>query len=525
MKQKIQLSEGDLSVLEIVEDKVLFGEFIRSTNEYLEEGEQEGGWAFDGYQKNMLLDESHYLSVCTGRATGKTLVMETRIIHDAVSNKYSKTSANEILLVVQNKAQLDPIFLRFSQIFRRHPFLKHFVDRNSINFSQHEIKLLNGAMIRCRIVGSSGDANIVGMHVPCIYVDESQLIGWTAWNSLLQALNSWDENFTVWVSGVPNGLREHNVLYECDQSERKFNHHRLTRLESPRYTRDQYESDLKQYGGVDGDDFVHLVKGEHGTPAFSVFDRKLMKIENYPVVVNTMNNINLESNNGMFIDLLQTPEPPDNDLLVAAIDAGFSNDPTIITLLYRRNLMWREFARYELRRIKYPVQAKIIEWLDNAYRFNMITLDAGSSGLALGQILQEQKNNYGSRLVMVDFQGTVVIGYDEEGKEEKDRIRKFTIQQLQKWSQNDQNITFSLQDEDMINELERVGFTRDMLGQPKYFVYSPTGGQKGDDHILASLLTWVYGYYNEYFSPTKPSDKLHNYKELAKIGHNFAPLR
>ena len=107
-------------------------------------------------------------------------------------------------------------------------------------------------------------------------------------------------------------------------------------------------------------------------------------------------------------------------------------------------------------------------------------------------------------IFLVDFQGGVVTGYDEEGKEVKDRVRKFTIQTLQKWSQNDHTIVFSEQDDDMITELERVGFTRDMLGQPKYFVYSPTGGQRGDDHVLASILTWVYGYYYEFFSPDKP---------------------
>jgi hypothetical protein len=154
----------------------------------------------------------------------------------------------------------------------------------------------------------------------------------------------------------------------------------------------------------------------------------------------------------------------------------------------------------------------------------MIGIDAGSSGLALCQILQDpagdfKNKGYLKRLVPVDFQANVVTGYDEEGKEQKERIRKFTIQTLQKWSQNDQIIAFSEQDDDVISELERVGFTRDMLGQPKYFVYSPQGGQRGDDHILASLLTWVYGYYNNYFSPSRPNTK-GKYSDLAQGGWN-----
>jgi hypothetical protein len=521
MKEKISLNEGDLAVLEILDDVIAFGEFMRSTEEELDIGE---GWRFDNYQKEMLLDKTPYISVCTGRVTGKTVGLETKILHGAVSNKYEKASANEILLVVQNKAQLDPVFLRLTQFFRRHPLLRYFVDRASINFSQHEIKLLNGAMVRCRIIGSTADSNIIGLHVPCIFVDEAQVFAYIAWNSLAQCLTSWDEGYQLWVSGVPNGLREKNVLFETDQLDKRFSKHNISRLESVRYTEDQHERDLKQYGGKEGDDYLHLVLGQHGSPAFSVFDRKLLKIENYPVAISLMNNLSLEQASGNFNELLNAPNPPiDDDLIVCGIDAGFSNEPTIITILYQKNQLWREFARFELRRIKYPIQAKVIDWLDSIYGFNMITLDAGSSGLALGQMLQEleeyKHKNYSKRLIMVDFQGNVITGYDDEDKEVKERIKKFTIQTLQKWSQNDQTIIFSEQDDEVISELERVGFTRDMLGQPKYFVYSPAGGQRGDDHILASLLTWVYGYYFEYYSPEKPKTR-GKYSDLAHGGWN-----
>jgi len=352
----------------------------------------------------------------------------------------------------------------------------------------------------------------------------------------MQCLTTWDTveksgaNFNLWVSGVPNGLREKNVLFECDQLDEKFSRHNVSRLSSTRYTRDQNAFDLKQYGGENGDDYIHLVLGEHGSPAFSVFDRKMMLIEDYPVTVSIMNDITLNQHGGKFNEILNVPNVPvdienAHNLMIAGIDAGFSNDPTIITIMWRDKVtqVWREFVRVELRRIKYPIQAKIIDWLDSIYRFNMIAVDAGSSGLALCQILQDndgdfKHKNFTKRLVPVDFQANVVTGYDEDGKEIKERIRKFTIQMLQKWSQNDQIIAFSTQDDAVITELERVGFTRDMLGDPKFFVYSPAGGQKGDDHILASLLTWVYGYYYNYYSPEKP--KTGKYRDLAHGGWN-----
>jgi len=526
MKEKVSLSEGDLAVLELLDDSVLFCEFVRSQDDEIDDG---GGWHYDNYQRKMLVDSNNYISVATGRTTGKTATMEIKIIWLAIKNMYKRASANEILLVVQNKAQLEPVFLRLLQLFRRHPFLKNFVDRFSINMSSHEIRLLNGCLIRCRIVGSTADSNVIGLHVPCIFVDEGQVFNYAAWNSLMQCLTTWDDNFSLWVSGVPNGLREKNVLFECDQLDDKFSRHNVSRLSSTRYTEDQHNFDLKQYGGENGDDYVHLVLGEHGSPAFSVFDRKMMYIEDYPVDVKIMNNITLEQHSGQFNEILNVRDlPPDiqdkYDLIIAGIDAGFSNDPTIITILWREKstLVWREFTRIELRRIKYPVQAKIIDWLDTIYGFNMIAIDAGHSGLALCQILQDdggdfKNKEFSKRLIPVDFQANVVTGYDEDDKEIKDRVRKFTIQTLQKWSQNDQIICFSTQDDDVISELERVGFTRDMLGQPKFFVYSPQGGQRGEDHILASLLTWVYGYYYEYYSPDKPNAR-GKYKDLARGG-------
>jgi len=528
MKEKVVLSDEDFAVLEIIDDPVLFGEFIRSADDEIDAGK---GWHYDNYQRKMLTDIGPRISICTGRSTGKTASLETKIIWYAVANVYERASANEILFVVQNKSQLEPVFLRIVGFFRRHPLLSSFVDRFGINMSSHEIRLLNGCLIRCRIVGASADSNVIGLHVPCIFVDEGQVFSYSAWNSLMQCLTTWDDNFQLWVSGVPNGLREKNVLYEVDQIDDNFSRHNVSRLSSIRYTKQQHEHDLRQYGGEQGDDYIHLVLGEHGSPAFSVFDRKLMLIENYPVMLDVMNNTALEQYNGNFNELLRAPELGEidkkHDLLVAGVDAGFSNDPTIITVLWRdkETQVWREFLRYELRRIKYPIQAKIIDWLDNIYRFNMICIDAGHSGLALCQILQDEQGDYGhknymKRLIPVDFQANVVTGYDEDGKEQKDRVRKFTIQTLQKWSQNDQIIAFSLQDDDMISELERVGFTRDMLGQPKFFVYSPQGGQKGEDHLLASLLTWVYGFYYNYYSPEKPKGR-GKYSDLAKGGWNI----
>ena len=103
MKEKVAFNESDFAVLEILDDPILFGEFIRSADEELEEGK---GWHYDNYQRKMLIDSGHYVSIATGRTTGKTAGMETKIIQMAISNMFKRASANEILLVVQKNAIL-----------------------------------------------------------------------------------------------------------------------------------------------------------------------------------------------------------------------------------------------------------------------------------------------------------------------------------------------------------------------------------------------------------------------------------
>jgi len=701
MNPRQEYTDEDIAVLELMDDPVWFNEFIRS------DSSSRISWHFDEYQKIILLDYSPYVSLCSGRTIGKTVCIESMILHDAVSGVYEFAGENEILLVVPNKVHLDPIFQRLSNFFKSHSLLRYFVvDRFGINYSQHEIKLNKGdkrrfgTLIRCRIAGTGvGDANIIGLHQPRCYVDEcvapdteiflsdgskrtikeivenrlpvhvwsmnnkghvlqakpivnwfkkprpqrmlsiktrsgnviectanhklmtykigrlqyckagqlsidtslrvlytgkekkykyaqsypfipiemgykgnlfiqddivsiseipspeyvydievadnhnyiangvassnSQLFPYSAWQSLQQTLISQDPEAParLTISGVPNGMREKNVLYESDMLDDTFKHYRVSRLQSPRYGKREYNRDLKRYGGEEADEFTQLILGRHGAPSFSVFDRKLMRIEDYPVPVTKISDYLLKQAGGKWSDLIIAPDLSTKyKFIVAGVDAGFSNDPTIITVLALDDDVWRIITRVELRRITYPIQAKIINWLDNIYNFNMLTIDAGGPGIALGQMLYEETGEFAAkefikRLFMVDFQGSITIGFKEDDSEIRERVRRFTIQELQKWSQQDRIIAYSIRDEDMISELERVGFVRDTLGQPRYFVYSPTGGRTGDDHILASLLTWVYGYYFKYMQPAARQEKQGKYNQLAKGGWYHPPLR
>lgn len=82
LKQK--LTDEDLALLEIIEDGVLLGEFLRTTAN----GEMNRSlwpkqpFRYRPYQAMLLTDETEYISVCAGRAVGKCAHIRSRVYTD-----------------------------------------------------------------------------------------------------------------------------------------------------------------------------------------------------------------------------------------------------------------------------------------------------------------------------------------------------------------------------------------------------------------------------------------------------------
>src|SRR5688572_23303143 len=76
-----KLDEDDLALLEIIEDPVWFGEFLRSTSD----GEVDEAlhpprqWFYRDYQRQFLTDESEFILYTGGRAIGKCQPSTARI--------------------------------------------------------------------------------------------------------------------------------------------------------------------------------------------------------------------------------------------------------------------------------------------------------------------------------------------------------------------------------------------------------------------------------------------------------------
>jgi hypothetical protein len=258
---------------------------------------------------------------------------------------------------------LEPVFTGLVRTLRNNPFVQNFIEpKRGINSSSNTITLLNTAQLLCRIAGQSGTgANVVGLHTPLIILDEAGFYPWGTWQELQPVLNSWQDGYKLWVSGVPTGLRETHVLYFADEVNEMYSHHRTTAHENPRYSEDDEIRNRAQYGGEDSEDYIHFVLGRHGSPTFAVFDRRLMHITEYPTYRVSFSGIDIKDPNQMISRIAVIPPVPDNDFVIMGIDLGYT-EPTSIMIFYEKNGIIKEHARINLYKVEYPIQERLIDY-------------------------------------------------------------------------------------------------------------------------------------------------------------------
>ena len=380
MPIKKKLTEEEHALYEILRHPDWCGEFLHeldtSTDIIFE---------YTEYQKEFLCDFNPRVSICAGRAVGKTLSIIDKLVWVTL-NTFWKESA---VYTVPNRTQLEPVFLRLTNWYRKHPLLKHYTGRSGINSQSYIIKLKNGAVIDCRIAGQSGTgANVVGLHVPFIIVDEAELYSWGTWIELLPTLNTWQQGFQLIVSGVPTGVREKNVLFYVDQRDDSFSKHRISAHLNPRYTQEDEERNIKQFGGVDNENYVHLVLGKHGTPAYSLFDRARMAFDDHDVFIGTVFGQKIKSDPLYLQRLYSTlpPLPENTTNTMFGIDLGYV-DPTVIHVYFKTTAVpkWRIHARITARQVPYPTQETMIDAIDTIYHPQIIGMDEGNAGKSVVQ--------------------------------------------------------------------------------------------------------------------------------------------
>lgn len=496
VKEKLkEPSEEELMLYEIVRHPSLFGEFI----ENIDRPEYDETFEWTDYQVDFNCDFNTHVSLTCGRAVGKTEALSKMFPWAMINNIFP---GDYLVYTVPNKVHLEPVWNGLTKQFRTNSFLKNFVEpTRGINSGTNTIKLLNGTILDCRIAGTSGTGvNVIGLHSPFEIVDEGGYYPWGTWSELGPTLNTWTKGYRLIVSGVPTGLRENNVLYHADRENDSFTKHRISAHRNPRYSEEDDERNLKKYGGSDSEDYLHFVLGQHGKPVFSVFDRNLMRISNYPVFKLTLDGIKLSKNFNDYIERLSVLPSIDKEVssVLIGIDLGYT-EPTAIVIMYqdvRGNIKFH--ARVTLRKVAYPIQSQVIDWLDTKYNPSIIGVDAGNTGKSEIQRLQMEERyrskHYEERMIPIDFNSNVMLGIDSDGNDIVSRTKPFSVSVLQEYT-NSHRIVYTSTDFEMVSELERMTYTKTTSGNIVYRTLTPRGGQKGDDHHTSALLCAMLAFY------------------------------
>lgn len=490
-----KITQEDLVLYEILRNPVLFGEFLYN----IDRGNAGEDFELDIYQKELLCDFSPYVSLVAARAVGKTVSLTVLILWLMVFNVFPE---DYIVFTVPNKVHLEPVFANLTRLLRSNSLMKKFIEpKGGINNSDFSIKLLNSSVLLCRIAGTSGTgANVIGLHTPIVLLDESGYYVWQTWMELQPILNTWEPGFRMITSGVPTGIREKSVIYKNDADDDNYSKHRINAFMNPRFTDEDKKKAIETYGGEDSDDYIHFVLGEHGKPIFSLFDRATFSISPYPVYRIEIDGIKESSN---LLDLINRisilPSLPDKaSYCLFGVDLGYT-EPTAIWIMYLdRDSVMRFHAKIKLTKVSYPIQEKIIDYLDSKFSPSIIGMDKGNIGMSVIQNLMEhddyKNKKYDRRLIPIDFSSQVSLGMTSDGEEINYKTKPFLVSILQDYT-NNHKIIYSSTDMDMITELERMTYAKTQTGEIVYKTLTQRGGKRGEDHFTSALLCAVGGYY------------------------------
>lgn len=430
-----------------------------------------------------------------------SILMEDMMVYDTLNPDIRFVDGNyDQLVTTANMAQLVPVVDRFSRRITSGSIFKGL--NPEINRTKGTIDIQNASYthrIYARIAGPTGEANLIGLHVTSLYIDEAQIFPRRAYYQVLPTINTWQNEWRMILFGVPNGLTNESILWVIDQKmQGMFKIYRIPAHANPFFTKKDNEQALINFGGEESDDYQHLVLGRHGSPAFAVIPRDSMKIEQFPIYSYRFSNKEKELGY-IFADFIKTPSIDQkycSEGLVLAIDTGYT-DPSILQIIGKdSHEVWRTLVRYRLTRIPFPEQARIIDFLDRFYDFSFIGIDFGSGGggTAIAQALQDEKQferakQYQRKITGVLFNESLKIGEDPEGKPYTYAMKEFAGNQLSKMVAEKQ-LVFSELDAEGINQLERVAFQRRHDGTLQFFVVSEQG-RSDDDHIFASYIVFV----------------------------------
>lgn len=491
------MTEEEWALAEILKNPVMFREFMNIENADWQELEShERAWTSCTHQ---------YLAMCCGRGVRKTTTM-IEMLYYWMINKMHIPGDPGLLVFVPGQAHKNAVFPRVRSACLEHWLISKFV--SGINVQDGKIEFTNGFTFILRIAGAEGkETNVTAIHTARIWVDEAQDFPWRAWQSLDNILKFDIPWHMLWVSGVPNGERRENVLYQTDIEDDKYISFNIAQTMMSWWNADLEYQRKKRYNALqeDSEDYKHYVLGQHGVPTFSVFDRIRFLREDYETLLTpftqAMFDKTVRNDEYHVNEMLQCPPlPMDLNMkprVALGYDVGYSPDPSVLFVMYQdmKSGVWRNLLRVVLQRVEYPLQKEVFLYLDTVYEFDVIGIDMGGPGKVVYQELtsdlapDKYKNRrFKDRMYPVEFGGRITVALQDEKDEtieKKDNIKRVAVETVSRWV-HEHRFSFSSNDNSLMDELERTKFTRTPMGEPVY--------KTADDHQFAAMMCAVMAW-------------------------------
>lgn len=503
--------EAEWAFAQILQNPVMFREFINMEDPNWQELEpHERAWTSSSHQ---------YLAMCCGRGVRKTTTLIELLYYWAINGMFVPGDPG-LLVFVPNKSQKDAIFPRIRAACEKHWLISKIVNKNAINVQEGRIEFHNGFIFIMRIAGSEGkESNVISIHGSRIWVDEAQDFPWRAWLSLGNVLKFDIPGHMLWVSGVPNGERRENVLYQCDIEDDKYISFNIPQTAMSWWSPELEYKRRREYGAVqeDSEDYKHYVLGQHGVPTYAVFDRARFRKEPYEVTRIVLTQAMFESTrrispNGLesynIHEVVVCPPIPTKLGIKAKVgvgyDVGYSPDPAVFFVMYQDldTGFWRNLLRVVLQRVEYSLQRETLLWLDTAYNFDFIGIDMGGPGKVVYQELTTdlaeevyKQRQFAKRIYPVEFGGRMTVAIQDENNElveKKDNVKRVAVETVSRWV-HEHRFAFGMEDNNLMEELERTKFMRSSSGEPIYKTL--------DDHQFSAMMCAIMAYENKFGVP------------------------
>ena len=449
-----------------------------------------------------------------GRSHGKsTAVLEpallqtliTRFNEESLISSYRKTHIKDRLENVIGFITRVPYFKRF---FKGHKYSA----RESVNRSPvYRIELRNGHLMHGISVGDDLSCSmIIGKHPKHRFLEEAQNYpeyAFVKWEAAKDPKGSLDKYF-----GVVDG-RGATPFRRLDGQIKKF---QRCRFHVPRLLESYFNQELKKDAieslkGEGSEDYRHEMLAEWAEPSWALWSERdiidcISKDEK-----ERMNVIKISSSDykGSIPSLVLSGLPllPKSVLdVIIGIDAGWSQ-PTVILPFFLKDGRWTLTTRIELFNKMIPDdQSELVDYIATFYRAMLVAIDFSSGeGKSISTSLRNPKRpqfsgkNYEERLVDVEFQKNMIVGYKSRDEVIEEDIKTKTTQILYSFFANHQFHLF--QDESILldfnAESQKKESNRTKIKTPSWV------------HIPEAFRCFAYAYFLKYGKverPTIPKD-------------------